>query len=167
MEKEKWKYIKGFHRKYKISSYGNVYSCVSGRMLTWKNRPAGYASVTLGRVNGKPYCVTVHKLVAEAFLGPRPDGMYVCHKDSNPLNNYVGNLYYGGQRSNMIDAFKTDLGGKHSVRKLSDEDVIEIKRRLSLGEKQTTLAEEFNVDNAIICRIKKGKVYSWINPTTF
>lgn len=36
----------------------------------------------------------VHQLVAETFLGARPAGTEVNHKDCNPLNNSVENLEY-------------------------------------------------------------------------
>lgn len=42
--------------------------------------------------NGKPYRVSIHRLVAEAFI-PNPDGKpYVHHKDENGANNQVDNL---------------------------------------------------------------------------
>lgn len=36
----------------------------------------------------------VHTLVAEAFLGPRPEGMVVHHKDGNRDNCHLSNLEY-------------------------------------------------------------------------
>lgn len=50
-------------------------------------------------------CVTrsVHRLVAEAYIGSVVDKM-VCHKDDNPKNNHKDNLFIGTNSDNMIDA---------------------------------------------------------------
>ena len=45
----------------------------------------------------------VHHLIAEAFIGPRPDGMQVCHIDDNGFNNVITNLTYGDREMNEID----------------------------------------------------------------
>lgn len=54
-----------------------------------------------------------HRMVAEAFLGPCPKGLEVCHGDGNPINNRVGNLRYDTHRNNMLDAIQhgTFMGG--------------------------------------------------------
>jgi len=46
---------------------------------------------------------TVHSLVAEAFIGPRPDGLQVRHHDGNALNCCATNLLYGTQSDNEQD----------------------------------------------------------------
>lgn len=38
--------------------------------------------------------VSVHILVASAWIGPRPEGFHVDHKDENHLNNRPDNLQY-------------------------------------------------------------------------
>ena len=47
----------------------------------------------------------VHHLVAEAFLGPRPDKLIVDHKDENKLNNYASNLQYITRSENQQKSF--------------------------------------------------------------
>lgn len=44
-----------------------------------------------------------HSLVAEAFIGTRPEGFEVCHNDGNPANNHVSNLRYGTRSENVLD----------------------------------------------------------------
>lgn len=46
----------------------------------------------------------VHTLVAEAFHGPRPLGMDVCHGDGDKLNNAASNLRYASRGDNLLDA---------------------------------------------------------------
>jgi HNH endonuclease len=44
----------------------------------------------------------VHRLVAEAFLGPPPfDGAVVMHIDENAANNRPSNLRWGSQKENL------------------------------------------------------------------
>lgn len=45
----------------------------------------------------------VHHLVAEAFLGPRPPGLLVLHRDDDGSNNRADNLRYGDGDENQMD----------------------------------------------------------------
>ena len=52
----------------------------------------------------------VHHLVLEAFIGPRPEGWWGLHRDDDPLNNSVDNLYWGTPDQNVGDAIES---GRH------------------------------------------------------
>jgi len=53
--------------------------------------------------NGERKPFPVHRLVAEAFI-PNPENLpCVCHRDDNPLNNHVDNLFWGTQADNIRD----------------------------------------------------------------
>lgn len=60
-------------------------------------------SVHLGKNVGAK---NVHELVAQAFLGPRPDGMVICHNNGDRLDNRPGNLRYDTQGNNIRDSVK-------------------------------------------------------------
>ena len=63
-----------------------------------------YRLCTLYR-DGQSRQRTVHTLVLETFVGPRPEkGMYGCHRDDNPENNHLDNLYWGTPAQNSRDA---------------------------------------------------------------
>ncbi len=83
---------------YEISSRGRVRSCRrgwrAGRLLTPFPDKDGYLRVNLYDDARALVQTPVHSLVAEAFLGPRPSGMTVNHKDFNKGNNAVENLEY-------------------------------------------------------------------------
>ena len=63
----------------------------------------GYPTIG-GTINGTPYRIAIHCAVAEAFIGPRPEGYDVCHNDGNPENNRLSNLRYGTRTENIMDA---------------------------------------------------------------
>jgi len=88
---ESWRPIKGFETRYTVSNTGLVFSKLTGRYLTPKVDRYGYEVVTLCK-NGKAKYITVHRLVAMAFI-PNPNGLpCVNHKDENKRNNRVENL---------------------------------------------------------------------------
>lgn len=71
------------------------------------NESTGRPFVNLSRYQNGKYSkkkIPVHKLVALAYI-PNPENKpCVCHKDNNPLNNHVDNLYWGTQAENMSQA---------------------------------------------------------------
>lgn len=100
---EDWRSVEGFEGLYEVSNYGRVRSVdhyvkcnsgrrlVKGRLLKVCDRGNGYAFVTMGK-DGKQYNVSVHIVVAKAFI-PNPNNLpCVNHKDENPRNNCVDNL---------------------------------------------------------------------------
>lgn len=90
-EEEIWKDVVGYEGLYKVSNLGNVYSNYVHRNLKQGNHKDGYKFVILNR-NGKSKYMSVHRLVATAFI-PNPDDLpEINHKDETPYNNNVENL---------------------------------------------------------------------------
>ena len=91
---EIWKDIKGFEGRYQVSNLGRVRSLDwhghKGRMLKLKiNKMWGYYRLNLAHPDGYIKSVSVHRIVAIAFI-PNPDNLpEVNHKDENKLNNVV------------------------------------------------------------------------------
>lgn len=115
---EEWRPVPGHEGAYEVSSLGQVRSldrwitfpsrsgtasgrAVKGRVLDgWRNAD-GYRMV--GIAGRQCY---VHALVAEAFFGPRPPGMEVCHADGSRDNNHISNLRYDTRAGNAADAIR-------------------------------------------------------------
>jgi hypothetical protein len=63
-------------------------SQAKGRELKQAQSPDGYLRIKMGKY------YLIHHLVANAFIGERPKGLCVNHKDANKLNNRPDNLEY-------------------------------------------------------------------------
>lgn len=123
----------------------------------------GYLAVNLC-VEGKPVKHNVHRLVAEAFLGPCPRGYECHHKDGNRANPLLGNLEWVTPEVNQQESW--GAGRKHPGAKLTREDVLQIKVRLE-GEGHgagRVLAQEYGVDPSTISAIKNGRRWRRVTP---
>ncbi len=103
---------------YRVGSDGSVWSSKAGRWsdcAPWKRLNlnllnTGYYYVYLSRKN--PAEVSrrmVHSLVADRFIGPRPTGADINHKDGDKTNNCVTNLEYCTRAENMRHAVAMGL----------------------------------------------------------
>lgn len=108
MKIEIWKDILGYEGLYQISNLGRVkslnYQGIKGRaeILTHSKHRGGYLMIKLCKCGNKK-AVTIHRLVATAFI-PNSDNLpCVCHRDDNPKNNNADNLFWGTQQDNMKD----------------------------------------------------------------
>ena len=84
----------------------------------------GYYKNRIKHRSGVMKTVTVHSLVARAFLGERPEGYDIDHKDGNKLNNCVTNLHYVSRKQNQLNP---NNHGKNGWQKLASRKVIAIK----------------------------------------
>ena len=68
----------------------------------------GYYMLRLSR-DGEPKTEMVHRLVARAFLGLRPNDLEVRHLNDDKLDCRVANLVYGTRRENKLDAVRNGI----------------------------------------------------------
>jgi hypothetical protein len=157
---EEWRKVRDW--PYEVSNYGRV------RRLDWKiNRRStpflrlhrninnGYLFVLL---SDWPRRITanVHRLVAQAFLGPRPDGYTVNHIDGNPSNAHVSNLEYVTQSQNILHAVKIGrwpVGSRRWNSKLTEDAVREILNGPTDFARVKALAAKFGVTPPTILKI--------------
>src|ERR1700677_3124394 len=105
MLNEIWRPVASVKNMYEASSYGHIRNARTGKLLAgWLNED-GYRRVTL-KVDGKRRNAYVHRLIAEAFIGPCPEGEQVRHWDGNPDNNKLDNLLYGTPSENVLDTVR-------------------------------------------------------------
>ena len=92
---EEWK--KCFE-DYEISNFGNLRR--DGVIINGSILNCGYRYFQLKRKK-KRTNMLFHQLVAEQFIGERPDGLEIDHIDRNKLNNNVSNLRYITHQANI------------------------------------------------------------------
>ena len=109
------------------------------------------------RIDGRLVGKHVHIISWEIHFGKIPVGLVVCHKCDNTLCVNPNHLFLGTNKDNMQDAkVKNRLarGKRNSMCKLSDEDVVGIKKSKELNLSQ--LARKYNVSYTTISRIVGG-----------
>jgi len=120
-----------------------------GRPMKLRANARGYLTVCLC-VCGQTRKFFVHRLVAEAFICPRPKGLFVNHKDGNKENNHFSNLEWVTAAANAQHAHKNGLNIVPS--KLTDSQkrlALSLRRR---GDKCEEIAERMGVSRATISR---------------
>lgn len=170
--------ISGFDG-YFISDCGVVYSAFQPTRQGWfidYNKPlrkikpkqtstSTYMYVDL-RKNKKSYRKSVHSLVCEHFIGPKPSDNHQCsHKDGNKYNNSYQNLVWETVIENIQrkHAHGTiSYGINHPKSKLTQADLDVIRVWLDWKIPQYVIAESFSVSKITIHRIKTGKRYAAI-----
>ncbi len=106
----------------------------------------------------------------ERFKGSIPEGMCVCHNCPGGDNKKCVNpdhLWLGTHEQNIHDKEKKGKQNKgeiHGRVKLTEKDVIDIRRRFKNGELGTELAKEYGVTSGLIYHIKNFKIWRHIPP---
>ena len=174
---EIWKPVVGWENRYLVSNKGRVMAlprpiqtprhiALTGRAQTRARvmrascGPLGHQTVTLndadsGRVN---FSSGVHRLVYEAFVGPIPDGLDICHNDGDATNNDPANLRADTRAGNILDT------ARHGTkpRKLSDDDVAAIRALAKRGISCARIARDFRVTRQAVYQVIARISYGWL-----
>lgn len=140
----------------------------------------GYLSVRLTK-GSKRKNVAVHRLVAEAFHGPRPSPVHqVRHLNGRRFDNRAANLAWGTAADNARDRDRhgrTARGDRNGVRrhpervargerqgsaKLTASQVRTIRERLAQGHRQRDVAADFGVSQRAIHNINARKTWKHV-----
>jgi len=165
MEKE-WRVVPGYD-KYLCSSDGNVMREATGLILKqYYGASSMYPSVGLYDAESRHNTMSVHRIIASAFIGERPAGMQVNHKDGNRENNNITNLEYVLPKENMqhaiITGLRNDRGENSSCSKLNNEKVAKIRMLLHDGVTMTEIASIYDVSRGTIYKIKNKLLWAHV-----
>lgn len=119
-----------------------------------------------GQIHTRYGAKLVHRLSWELHYGPIPDSLEVCHHCDVPQCVRPDHLFLGSQADNMRDAYSKNRlakGERNGHAKLAECDVLSIFDMRSRGEKETVIAEHFNVSRGTINSILRRQNWKHIN----
>lgn len=178
-----WRPAVGFNGRYEVSNCGQIRSVktTAGGTTFAPRKPqninSGYLVVKISDVpGGTQKTKTIHSLVAEAFLGERPRGAQVNHKDGDRTNNHVVNLEWVTPGENIKDSYdrnpdrvngrsalhmermrsrrRPQRGELHHNAKLSETQASQIIKLLIDGQGVRPIAREFGISHTLVRAIK-------------
>jgi hypothetical protein len=150
---------------YFVSNLGNVRGLRVGRMKLWLDA-SGYP-----RIRARGTSAGVHRLVAEAFLGPCPDGFEVGHKDHDRTNARLSNLEYLTHADNVkasAAAGRSMRGEAHVSANMTEAQALAILARYVPGtagrglvqpDSARALAREFGVSPRSVHCLVRGETW--------
>ncbi len=176
---EIWSNIPDF-KYYQVSNKGRVKSLdrerknrwntiyiQPGRLLIPNKNIDGYLMVKL---KNKTYrrCISVHRLVAQAFIPNLENKPEVNHKNFNKTDNRVENLQWSTGLENVTHFHKYGdviilRGSQSHSSKLNEEQVLEIRRMAAAKElPNTRIALRYNVTSGAIDAIVHRRTWTHI-----
>ena len=174
---EEWRDIPEYKGKYQVSNHGKVRSLardvprkngcrhrIQSRIKRLSKTRRGYILVTLNANSGlKTY--RVHVLVMAVFVGPRPNGYEINHKDGNKENNRLDNLEYLTQAANWrhaIDVLKRPAFvplENHCHAKYTIKQILRGYELVKAGMTYTGAAKLVDMNMAVLHDVCRGR--SW------
>ncbi len=159
--------ILGFEGIYSVTKEGKVWSCpriierangfplpIKGRWLKPATDHKGYHYVLLSKKDAD-FIKKVHRIVAEAYISNPLNLPQVNHKNTVKTDNRMENLEWMTNEENMAHAVKKGLLAK----KLSFEQVEEIRQLYDDGETQYEIATKYFITQSMVSYIISG--HSW------
>ena len=167
---EEWHPIPGYQGIYSASSIGRI-----RRDLASSNTPAGHilkpnltrcGYLVIGLcAGGRKTYHTVHSLIALTFIGARPPGHQINHRDGIKLHNQIENLEYVTPKENKAHASGMGLsarGERCHKAKLTADDVREVRRLSGPEHSYSKLAARYGVTKGLIGMIKRRTIWTHI-----
>lgn len=129
------------------------------QLSPWVSK-SGYYVVSCLRDDKRPK-MFVHRLIARAFVPGYSPELSVNHINGNKLDNRPENLEWLTLADNSAHAWATGLvdlrGEKHPTHKLTQKQVIHIRKALRLGVPANSLAIIAGVNATTVHYIAQGK----------
>ena len=170
MTEEEWRTI-ARAPDYEVSNFGRIrrrtagHVTFAGRILKSRKQKTGYLLIGLSPVPGQRSFFLVHRLVAEAFLGPPPTRVHeTAHWNNQRDDNHASNLRWATRTENFADKARHGtkmLGQRNPASKLTDIDIHQIRREKKESKiSNDRLAARYGVSKVAIRCIVNRKTWS-------
>jgi hypothetical protein len=120
-----------------------------------------------GQIESHKRKLYAHRASYEAFIGPIPEGMYVCHACDNVACVNPNHLFLGTQKQNLQDMAskgRSTRGEKNPQAKLTEMDVHVIKKFFFTKSDVTDaeIAKLYGVTRSAITLIRKKERWNHV-----
>ena len=150
------RFINGYEDKYSVTKDGKIFSHITKRFLKQDLRGKYYA-VKLGKYGKK---ISVHRIVAMAYIENPDNKPFINHKDGNKLNNSLDNLEWCSAKENTFHAQFTGLMKVRTYpvfrrQKISNSEIANVHSLRNEGLSVIKIAKKYNVT--------RGAIYAILN----
>lgn len=129
---------------------------------TGHRNAGGYGTIWSG--HDTPKMMLAHRASWRVHVGQIPDGMDVCHRCDNPPCINPEHLFAGTVSANIKDCAekgrwgppRTGSGERHPNAKISDADVLAIRRLRAAGLKQKDIAAQYRIAQSRVSQLTSG-----------
>jgi hypothetical protein len=123
----------------------------------------GYGSAKL-LLKGSLLHLKAHRLAYYYHYKIDPSPLLVCHHCDNKRCVNPEHLYVGTHEDNMNDVVERgrQRGSSNTFSKLTEEDVLRIKKRIAAGEKYKDIAEDYCIKKCTIADIATQRSWSHV-----
>lgn len=132
------------------------------------SKRGGYGRLVIGsRTSGTRKSVSAHRLSHELFIGQIPEGLEVCHRCDNRACVNPDHLFAGTKQENMDDREakgrnNPPRGEKNGSSKLTEKDVISMRRLRASGWIYSEIARRFGVCKKTAMQACKGEIWAHV-----
>ena len=153
---------------FKCTKDGQIQNLKTKNLLRGSLNGSGYPTTGLSLSGRKiKICLSVHQAIWIFFKGEIPNGYEINHKDGIKTNNNLGNLELVTRSENNKHALKLGLvkpfyGKTCRTSKLTECDVIKIRKLNSIGTSRKELRKLFRVSQTTIQNVLVRKTWGHI-----
>lgn len=162
IEREVWLPVLDYEGLYEASNMGRVRRVSTGLILSVENQQQKYLNVSLCK-DGDVKSARLHRVVLSAFCGPEPfEGAEAAHNNGDTRDCRLTNLRWASAVENQADVERHGNRCKGEAvfgAVLSEAQVRCIRERIAVGERNRTIAEEYEVSTSTIHLIRHNKIW--------